>query len=286
MMKFTILLALAVAASAAYSGCFVQEDFTCVKQNAVECGGDICFGHCATEFKESCDTKVWYETVCEEEDFCKEIKTACGHDGNDADGLFCGYNEECISDKKCKLIHATKKKSYVGWKSKSVGGGYFEVCKDTFTCAAIDPFDMDPAAIEVVCKEKYKIDEDMDCPTLFETQKIWGGLVMSETKFYKMNAGFSCKDNIVGKTICIEATAKIKEETCGDGQICEAGSECATRETCSEVAAEEPVCAKKVEYTCLTDGTGASLCGNNVCYSDEKCEIVSTQVCPTLSLGP
>ncbi|GMH34660.1 hypothetical protein BSKO_02521 [Bryopsis sp. KO-2023] len=277
MMRLAIVLALAVGA---FAGCYLQEDYVCVRKNAVKCGGDWCHGQCAVDYKEYCDRKVSYRTVCDEEEYCKEIQIPCGHDGADPNGVYCGLSEECLSDRQCKLIKANKRKSFVGWETTSKPGGFFEVCKDTYSCGAADPWALDDDAIEVVCNKEYEIVEDTDCDGLFALESVWGGAPISKTKFFKMNRGFSCGGTLVGRTVCVEADARLRGDVCSNGLSCDPGFECATQETCRRVAVKKPVCDRRPVYSCVGGGSGGGVCGNRICSGSEKCEVISKTVCP------
>lgn len=274
MLKTAIMLALAVGAFA--TGCYYEEEYYCARKDYVSCGGEPCYGHCALDYKKSCDKKVGYKTVCEEENFCKEIEIPCGHGGLDPHGLYCSADEECVVDTECKLIPAVKKHSFAGWKTTPKANGFFEVCKDVYSCEEADPWDLDDDVIEVVCKKEYTIEEDMDCGLL--THKF-----APEKKFFKMNPHFSCDKEIVGTIVCVEADAFIKVEKCADGSICEEGYECATRDICTQVPVAKPVCERVPYYTCLANGLGGGeLCGNKYCSKSEKCEVFTNTVCPTI----
>ncbi|GMH34798.1 hypothetical protein BSKO_02659 [Bryopsis sp. KO-2023] len=283
MMRLAIVLALAVGAFA--GGCVIQEEYGCVRKSAVRCGDDWCQGHCAVSFEKTCAKKVWFKTVCEREDYCKKIETPCGHDGTDVDGLTCGSSEECVSDRVCKLIPARRKKSYIGWESKPKAGGLFEVCKDVYSCAAVDPWDLEVEELDIVCTKEYEIVKETDCISLWNDKKLWGGIAISESKFYKMNAGFSCGEKLVGRLVCVEADAQFKVQKCGD-DICDVGYECATRETCSEIAVKKPICGRRPVFSCLNSVAPATLCGNQVCSSIARCEIIAKKVCPDTTPPP
>lgn len=280
MVRICLLFAIVIAVSAS-TGCYYAEDYTCVRKNAVKCGHDWCYGDCAVENVKSCDAKVWYKTVCETEDYCKPIEYPCGHDGDDEVGLYCGYNEECVVDKVCKLVGAGKKSSYgSGWHAKSMPGGFFEVCKDVYSCAAVDPWYLDESETEITCTKHYDIVDDYDCKTLWGHDDIFGLGGISKERFFRLNRGFNCGKKLIGKTICVEADIHYKSYSCG-GSYCDEGYECATREVCEQVALKKPICGSTPVYNCLKNGSGNSLCGNQICGPHEKCEILSNKICPS-----
>lgn len=276
MMKLAIVLALAVAVSAGGS-CFWEKDFACVKKDAVKCGSDWCHGQCALENVKACDSKVWYKTLCEEEEFCKEVTTPCGHEGDYLDGLYCGAKEKCIVDKQCKIVK--KLRGYDGWVSKKMAGGLFQVCKDVFSCAALDPWEADEEDVEIICKKEYKIVEDYDCDHFWGLDYVWGAGGISRKRFFMLNSKFDCGKKLVGKTVCVEADIKFKTYPCG-GSYCDEGYECATKEKCIEVPVKKPVCAVKPIFTCVHDLSKATVCGSQVCHPGHKCEVITTKVCP------
>lgn len=280
MLKLAVVLAMMVGALAT-SGCIVQEQFACVGQKFVKCGDDWCKGDCTVVVKKTCDKKVLFKRKCELEDFCKEVKVPCGHDGNDEGGLFCPKGAQCVEAEECKLVRAeTLSKGYYGSRKK-LDSGYVEICEKKFTCGEVDPWALDAKAIEVVCKKEYEVVDDMDCPTLLADAAIFSKGLISKAKFLKMNHGkISCDKKLVGKLVCVEAEATIKGETCSDGSVCEAGYECASREVCSKVAVKKPVCAETPVFTCVTGSSGASLCGNKICSGGQRCEIIASKVCP------
>ncbi|GMH34645.1 hypothetical protein BSKO_02506 [Bryopsis sp. KO-2023] len=134
----------------------------------------------------------------------------------------------------------------VARQTKAVPGGRFEVCKDVHRCDAIDPWTLDADAIEVQCISQTKVKRDVDCAALWAKKRLWGGTAITEEKFLKMNTGFPCGENLVGRTVCLEAKATIR----GTAQVVP----CATKQTCSEVPVPRPVCTLKVILPVLLVG--------------------------------
>lgn len=280
MLKLAVVLAMMVGALAT-SGCIVEEQFACVGQKFVKCGHDWCKGDCKVALKESCDKKVLFRKKCELEDFCKEVKVPCGHDGNTEGGLFCSKGAKCIEEEECKLVRVEHvSKGYYGSRKK-LDNGFVEICEKKFACGEVDPWALDAEAIEVECTKEYEVVDDMDCKALLLDASIFSKGLISKAHFLKMNHGkISCGEKLVGKLVCVEAEAKIKGETCSDGSVCDSGYECASKEVCSKVAVKKPVCEETPVFTCVTGSFGATLCGNKICSKRERCEIIAAKVCP------
>ncbi|GMH34625.1 hypothetical protein BSKO_02486 [Bryopsis sp. KO-2023] len=115
----------------------------------------------------------------------------------------------------------------VARQNKAVSGGRFEVCKDVHQCDAIDPWTLDADAIEVRCTRQTKVKRDVNCAALWARKRLWGATPITEEKFFKMNAGFPCGENLVGRTVCLEATATIRGmHGCSNCDWCEVLSRC------------------------------------------------------------